>query len=168
MRPAATFLALLLALQVAAACSSSVPEVERREIKPWLVCGDCTNGELDRVVAMGETAERYLRAAISDGPTRADDSVMTRQSVEGVARANRYRNDRQIPGPVSPVDSSEVITRQLDDFRLRYRLRAAEALRRIDPRADSIAVRSLCSNPPPELVRMPEYRPRFATYGICP
>lgn len=158
----------MLALLVGAPACWSVPEVDRREIRPWLICGDCTDGELARVVALGERAERYLRAAIADGPTRADDSVMTAQLEEGVTRARRYRSDRGILAPLSSTDSVGVIQRQLDDFRLRYRLRAVQALRQIDARSDSSAVLRLCADPPPELVRQAEFRAQFAPFGTCP
>lgn len=160
-------LVLLVLLSGVPSCWS-VPEVDRREVRPWLICGDCTNGELARVVALGERAERYLRAAIAEGPTRADDSVMTKQLEEGVGRARRYRSDRGILAPLSSADSVGVIERQLDDFRLRYRLRAMQALRQIDARADSTAVMRLCADPPPELVRQSEFRAQFAPFGTCP
>ncbi len=146
-----------------------VPDVERREIRPWLVCDECTSGELDQVVAMGASAKRYLRAAIADGPSLADDSVMRYQAVEGVVRANRYRLQQQVAAlPVPSADSAAIVLRQVDDFRLRYRLRAAQALQQIDAASDSVAVLRLCSTPPPELVRMPEYRPLFNSFGPCP
>lgn len=157
-----------IASAVVAACWR-VPDVERREIRPWLVCDECTGGELGRVVAMGASARRYLRAAIADGPTLADDSIIRYQATEGVVHANRYRLQQPVAVPPLPsADSAEIVLRQVDDFRLRYRLRAAQALQQIDTRSDSVAVARLCSTPPPELVRMPEYRPLFNNFGACP
>lgn len=161
-------LALVFALLPGFVACWSVPEVDRRVVKPWLTCSDCTDGELERVVSLGSRATRYLRAAIIDGPTSTDDSLLTRQVGEGVQRARRYRAERRIGVLITSQDSSTVVNRQVDDFRLRYRLRAAQALHEIDARADSAAIFALCSNAPPELVKRPEFRLHFRRFGICP
>lgn len=158
----------LLGIALVALACWSVPEVDRREIRPWLVCSDCTSDELNRVLAIGPRAERYLRAAIVDGPTPADDSVITLQATEGVLRARRYRGLQHAADTVTSTDSSRIVRHQLSDFRLRYRLRAAEALVRIDPRLDSAAVRTFCTNAPPELLDRPAYKSQFRQYGECP
>lgn len=159
--------ALVAACALAVGCWS-VPEPERREVTAWLLCVHCGEPELTRLLSMGPRAERYLRAAIIDGPTRTDDSLVARQAVEVVLRAHRYRRDRGHMVPVSSADSSETIQRQVDDFRLRYRLRAAHALARLDAAADSAAIRTMCDSDPPELARRPEYREQFRLYGPCP
>jgi hypothetical protein len=142
--------------------------VERRTVRTWLTCVDCTEGELAEVVAMGSKATRYLRAAIADGPSTAEDSIVRRQATEGVLRARRYRADRSIPAAVGGPDSSAAVERQLAEFRFGYRLRAIEALHAIDPQADSVEVRQLCDHPPPELANRPDLRAQLKPYGICP
>lgn len=167
--------ALVLALAVGISCWS-VPDVDRRAVKPWLICSDCTRGELDRVVAMGPRVTRYLVAAIEDGPTAADDDHIAQNVREGVGRAGRNLQlrpgstgqDSALFATVDTVQVARIVARQLADFRLRYRLRAAEALSRIDARADSAAVAALCANPPTELRDRPEYRRQLSQFGTCP
>lgn len=159
---------VVLGIAVVALACWSVPEVDRYQIRPWLVCSDCTSDELNRVLAIGPRAERYLRAAIVDGPTTADDSVITLQATESVLRARRYRGVQVSTDTVSSADSTRIVRHQLSDFRLRYRLRAAEALARLDPRADSAAVRTFCTNAPQELLDRPAYKSQFRQYGECP
>jgi hypothetical protein len=157
---------LFVALLAAVAACWSVPEVDRHIINPWLICSDCTQGELDAVVQHGSRATRYLRHALINGPRPSDDSVALAMATEAVSRARRYRAEHGIIAAISSADSLAALTAHLEEFRLSYRLRAAEALRRIVP-ADSQTVGELCANPPPELVRHPEYRPRFKRFGAC-
>ena len=56
--PRLSLLSVLSVLSLIAACSGSsviwdVPTVDRQIVKPWLVCADCTGGELAQVVATG-------------------------------------------------------------------------------------------------------------------
>lgn len=159
---------LIIASGVLAAGCWSSPGPERQEIKAWLLCTHCGQPALVRVLSLGPRAEPHLRSAILDGPSRADDSLVVLQAEEVISRARRHRNDRGVVAPVSTSDSSETVQRQVDDFRLRYRLRAAFALARLDAGSDSVAVRQMCASDPPELVRRPEYREQFRLYGPCP
>lgn len=156
-----------------AACSGpsgiwDVPEVNRQIIKPWLVCGDCTHGEFARVLATGPRLTPYLAAALNDGPTHADDSLSRARAVEAVTRANRYRLRHVGPVAVlSTADSLRSVNGQHDDFRLTYRLRAAQALVRIDSLRATAGVTRFCTSGSRELTRQPQFRASFATIGPC-
>ena len=168
LRTAVLPLALLAAALAGPTACWGVPAVERRTVRSWLTCSDCTEGEFAAVVAMGPKATRYLRAAIADGPSLADDSILRLQATEGVVRARRYRADRSIPTVVGSQDSSATVEGQLVEFRFGYRLRAVEALHAIDAPRDSAEVKRLCENPPSELLNRPDLRALLKPYGPCP
>ena len=164
---------LVALVPLLAACSGSsviwdVPEVDRQIVKPWLVCADCSGGELDRVVATGRRLVPYLSAALLKGPTHADDSLAQRRAVEAVSRARRFRLGHLGPDAIlSPGDSLISVNGQHDDFRLTYRLRAAQALFRIDPVRAAEEVAQFCGGGSPELTRHQQYKLSFATLGLC-
>ena len=145
----------------------SVPEVDRRIVMPWLLCTDCTSGELDRVLVYGARVVPTLLSALHDGPTHAEDSVTALSATEGVLRARRYRV-RHGGVAITTADSLESVQRQLDNFQLTYRLRAAQALVRIDPLRAATAVDKVCSDQAQALNRRPEFKVSFKAIGACP
>lgn len=144
-----------------------VPAVDRRTLTEWLVCGDCTSSEFDRVVGNGPRMIPYLESALMDGPTAQQDSLVRRQGQETVARGQRYRLSRGIVG-ASTADSAEAVQRYVDGFRLTYRLRAATALARLDSARARALVGRFCLTNSPELVRHPEFKASFAAIAPCP
>ena len=146
----------------------SVPEVDRQIVMPWLLCTDCTTGELDRVVVYGKRVAPTLADALSAGPTSLEDSVTRVQAAEGVMRARRYRVRHNIVAPLTTADSLETVQRQLDHFQLTYRLRAAQALVRIDSLRAAGLVNDFCVSAANQLNRRPEFRVAFQAIGTCP
>ena len=165
---------VLLVCALVSACNGSggaaglwdVPEVSRQIIRRWLYCIDCTDGELASVTAKGATMVPYLSTAILDGAPPLDDSLAERRAIEAVNRVIRYRARRG--GTMSVDDSSNAVERQHDSFLLTYRLRAAQALRTIDPLRAATDVAQLCQQNPPEMQRQPAFRASFKSIGACP
>ena len=108
----------------------------------------------------------YLSTAILDGAPPLDDSLGERRAIEAVNRVIRYRARRG--GTMSAGDSSNAVQRQHDSFLLTYRLRAAQALRTIDPLRAATDVAQLCQQNPPEMQRQPAFRASFKSIGACP
>ena len=158
-----------IAALVAVACWA-VPDVDRRIVMPWLLCTDCTANELAKVLVYGDRVVPTLEDALREGPTNAEDSVTMLQATEAVLRARRYRNRHGIVTPLSTGDSSESVQRQLDHFQLSYRLRAAQALVRIDSLRAAALVDQFCAltTTVGQLQRRPEFRASFEAIGNCP
>lgn len=145
----------------------SVHSVDREVISPWLLCADCTQGELDRIVQTGPRLIPYLVTALQDGPTQTADSLARRRAIESGIRAANYRAKRSLP-LIPPGDSSELVENQMEGFNLTYRLRAAQALFRLNPARASTEVAQFCTNHPQELTKHSEFKPSFASIGACP
>ena len=163
-------LVLLLALMAASVgCSSiwDVPAVDRQIVNPWLECGDCIGGELDHVVATGTRLVPYLVVALRDGPSLHDDSLARGQAAEAVNRAKRYRGGHGPGALLTAVDSLRAVVGQHDNFRLTYRLRAAQALFKLDSARAATEVAHFCTSGSPELARNLQYKASFATLGPC-
>lgn len=158
----------LLAVTVLLGACWSVPEVDRQIIKPWLDCVDCTSDQLNRVVATGPRLVPYLESALRDGPLPTDTSLARQRAVQAVARAMRYRQRHGPPVAMTQDESLRVVTGQLDEFRLNYRLRAAQALFRLDSARASQLVAEFCASGPAELQRHPGYKTSFNRVGACP
>jgi hypothetical protein len=131
-----------------------------------LYCSDCTDGELARITAKGDILLPYLRSALLEGAPQLDDSLAARRAVDAVSRMIRYRARRN--ETMSAAESTAAVTRQHDAFLVTYRLRAAQALKTIDPLRAATDVRALCNNPPGELLRQPVYRASFKAIVSCP
>ena len=165
-------LSVLSVLSLIAACSGSsviwdVPTVDRQIVKPWLVCADCTGGELAQVVATGTRLVPYLASALRDGSTLHDDSLSRLRAATAVGHASRYRIAHGPVAPLTAPDSLAATTGQDDEFRLTYRLRAAQALFQIDPARAAAEVARFCTSGSQELARQPQYKASFATLGPC-
>jgi hypothetical protein len=145
-----------------------VPDADREIITPWLLCADCTSGELQHVVSHGRPMIRYLKAALFDGPTRADNAKASAQATEAVLRATRYRAGKGLPGPMATAESLAIVSRQEDYFKLTYRLRAAQALERIDSIDAKRSVLRFCLDSVPEYRKHPEFNAAFKRIGSCP
>jgi hypothetical protein len=72
----ALLLGLLLALP---ACGDDSTPAERRTVEEWLLCEECSDGELDSVVALGQRAVPLLKDAL-EGPTDDRRANMRRQA----------------------------------------------------------------------------------------
>ena len=66
------FLVALAAVQVAALTACRSDRAERAVIERWLLCEECTSGELEAVVALGDRATDRLQEALRTGPSQSD------------------------------------------------------------------------------------------------
>ena len=157
-----------------AACNGSggpggfwdVPEVDRQIIMTWLLCTDCIEGELEKVVQRGRKLVPYLSSALVEGPTEADDSLADMRAKEAYLRVLNYRRRRG--GVVTQAESLAVVAVQKDAFVLKYRLRAAEALARLDSTRAAGDVAAFCQANPILFERNPTYKVSFQAIGACP
>ena len=74
---------LVVALAVAASCGRSP---EQAVIERWLLCEECTSGELAAVVALGDDATGALRKALLEGPPPSDREHIRRHAASRYAR----------------------------------------------------------------------------------
>ena len=165
----------LLLCAMAGACEGSggpggvwdVPEVDRQIIMPWLLCTDCIDGELDHVVKRGRRLIPYLATAVRDGPTRHEDSLSQMRANEAYARLLSYRGRRGVVTQADSLALQSVVVAQKDAFLLKYRLRAAEALARLDSTRAALSVKAFCQANPDILARNPQYLTSFRAIGSC-
>jgi len=121
-------LTLILALT---ACDSLTPR-EQRTVQRWLLCDECTEGELDSVVALGDRGVKALEAALKGPPKKG------RENMELQAKAMFAR----IPGPT--ISMQKYVDHYLDNYEATYQSRAAIALARINsPRSRAVLLDAL-------------------------
>jgi hypothetical protein len=70
--PTLRLLAGLAAAQVAALAACGPTGAEKSVVERWLLCEECTSGELNAVVALRDRATGRLDQALRDGPSDAD------------------------------------------------------------------------------------------------
>jgi hypothetical protein len=129
--------ALVVALAVAG-CAAPTPPTTTPVILPperaaevrttviaWLECEECTEGELEAVVKLGQAAVPTLAASLRDGPSPARREQLRRHLEESHARLK----DR------SRTSAAVYVHRYTDNLEALYRVRAARALGVIGGRA---------------------------------
>jgi hypothetical protein len=101
-------------------------------IRRWLLCEECTDGELDSVLALGDRAVDPLASALIGPPLEGIENI--RRQVQGMyARA-----------PVDSIDSSQYMSYYLGNYVALYQRRAAVALDSLDtPRAREVLTQAL-------------------------
>lgn len=108
-------------------------------MRRWLLCEECTNGELDSVIAMGDRGQAAMEHALDRGPTRERRNKMRRQAEAMYAR---------IPSP-APVSRQRYVDHYLSNYLMGYRSRAIVALVRFNtPRARAALVDALRPDTP--------------------
>jgi len=111
--------ALLLAV---AACRPSTA-AERRTVQGWLLCEECSDGELDSVIAMGDRAVPLLRDALQGPPASRRDNM--RQQARAMYE--------MIPD-TTVISAQRYLDRYAENYVASYQSRAAVALGRIGTR----------------------------------
>lgn len=108
--------------------SPSQSEFQRlqRDLLAWFECEECTEGQLDSVIALGPAAIPSLSSALRAGPAPERLAELQRHL------AQRYENhaayaDRN-PGAALGRSQAEYIQRYSENFVALYRVRAAIAL----------------------------------------
>jgi hypothetical protein len=100
------------------ACDALTPR-EHRSVHEWLVCEECTDGELQKVVQIGDRAVWPLAQALRDAPTEGKEVVREQ------TRALRAR----VPGGLAV--QQEYVDEVVANYVGTYQQRAAVALRQI-------------------------------------
>ncbi len=98
----------------------------RRTIVEWLECEECTDGELEAVVKLGEVAVPNLSAALREGPSQASVELLRRHLVKTYGDLKEYEKTH----PEARVTSSEeeYVSTYMENYDALYRVRAATAL----------------------------------------
>jgi len=106
----------------------------------WLECEECTDRELERVVALGQAIVPSLAAVLEKGPAPAK-AELTRRSLRASYRRLADYAERH-PDFKLPMGEEEYVLTYLDNFRAVYRIRAAKALAAIGTEAAWEALRT--------------------------
>jgi hypothetical protein len=114
--------ALVVAMLAMAACNGAAPTpAERRTVEEWLLCEECSDGELDSVLALGDRAVPLLKDALEGPPD--DRRANMRQQSEAMWRGLQDTTAVLLPTFVARYDSNYVAS---------YQTRAAVALDSLD------------------------------------
>jgi hypothetical protein len=118
-----------LAVAVAVVLATCPGPRERAVIDRWLLCEECTSGELQAVVALGDEATGILRKALLDGPPSSDREHIRRHA------ASRYTRLR-----APSVGLSRWVDHYESSYVEHYQSHAATALGRIGTQAARAAL----------------------------
>lgn len=101
----------------------------RTTILAWLECIDCLDGQLQSVVALGETAVPHLIAALLLGPSPASRYEMSQH----LARSYQSLKQRAATHPNFQFKSNqqEYVDDYMDNYIATYRIRSSIALGKI-------------------------------------
>lgn len=103
-------------------------ERTRNTIVAWLECIDCRDGELQAVLALGDTAVPYLVQALLGGPSPASREVMRQHLVESFQSLQQNAPSHN----TSPLSSQQdYVQDYMDNYIAAYRIRASIALGKI-------------------------------------
>jgi hypothetical protein len=124
---------LVLVLGLVACGGSDTPEI----VKDWLLCDECTGGELDRLRSEGDRAVPLLMAALVAGPSPTQISNIEAQAASDFDAASRFRNRMSSAAPGAPAfTAGGVIAASVAGYDRGYRQRAIIGLDAIrTPRA---------------------------------
>ncbi len=107
----------------------------RRQIVLWLECEECTSGELDAVVKLGQAAVPSLAATLKEGPSNARKARMEQYLNETHERYDEYWKTHAADWPNpndprvgAPAEKNVFVQGFLENYSARYRMRAARAL----------------------------------------
>jgi hypothetical protein len=106
---------------------------EDRLVRRWLMCEECTRGELDSVLRLGERGWDAMEHALRRGPTRKRRDNMRRQAEAMYAR---------IPNP--RISRQRYVDHYVANYLATYSSRAIIALRRFNtPSAQAALLRAI-------------------------
>lgn len=104
-------------------------EREGRLVFGWMECDECTSGQADSVVALGQDVVNTLRTLLLEGPA-PQDVVRYRRHLQDVHRRLQLYAATH-PGTQAPRSSHVYVGRYLNNYIATYQVRAALALARI-------------------------------------
>ena len=120
--------ALFLIGYVVAACGQTAPAPtqQNRVIEKWLSCEECSNGELQALVQIGQPAVGPLATALRNGPPQTLRDERRRQLSAKYRASVEYA--RTHPDSPVPMSEDQYIRRHMDNLVLLYQIRAATGL----------------------------------------
>lgn len=101
----------------------------RQTIVAWLECEECTDGELDSVVKLGEGAVPSLIANLEKGPAPASLELVRRQLASNYQALTEYAKSH--PEAKTPMTQETYIKTYLGNYIALYRIRSAIGLAEI-------------------------------------
>lgn len=117
---------LTLVVLVAASVVLMRNDLDPKEtVNAWLLCDECSDGELSRVIALDRRAISLLTASLNTGPDsqqRANIRTQLRSDAAAVSRLGEMRVG------VSAIDTNAFFDRYVDNYAQTYRERALLAL----------------------------------------
>jgi len=119
---------------VLAACHPTA--AERNTVRRWLLCEECSEGELDAVVALGDRVTGELGTALQGPPASGRENVRN----QAIAMLRRSPN-------VSMSSQQQYVNRFVANYVATYQSRSAVALGQIGtPKAHAILLQALQSD----------------------
>jgi hypothetical protein len=109
---------LALGLVAAFAACTVLPPDDHRVVDRWLLCDECTAGELDSVRLLGSTAVPRLATALIDGPTLGRRKLMREKSTRSYVAIQ----------PPPTISQADYVNDLVSNYLARYQQRAASAL----------------------------------------
>jgi hypothetical protein len=101
----------------------------RRTLAAWLDCEECTDGELEAVLALGPLVTPTLAATLLEGPSPAARELERRELL--ARHAELVERGRRPPGRPFDAPAREWVDAQLETTVARYQVRSAQALERV-------------------------------------
>ena len=98
----------------------------RNAVVAWLECEECTEGQLDAVVKLGEVAVPSLVASLREGPSPAGREGVQRHLMQTYKDLKAYAATH--PEADVKMSEDEYVKMYMDNYVALYQTRAAEAL----------------------------------------
>jgi len=149
-------LAPLLVLPQTYEEDKSNPDAERaaqsrRMIISWLECEECTDGELQAVVRLGDVVVPSLTTILRDGPSPSRREIARRSLVDAYRQLRAYGETH--PEASITMSEDEYVEMYLGNYVANYQTRAATALAAIGGDRAKQALEAAMTAPSREDVR---------------
>lgn len=118
----AAVISVIILIVAAGGCAfwMAEPRAVGEQVKSWLECEECTDGELRRVVSLGDKAVPTLAAALRDGPSAEIRAQLSKDRLATYGKLKGY-------GPVWMTEE-EYVRKYTENAVVLYQVRAAVAL----------------------------------------
>jgi hypothetical protein len=98
----------------------------RRTLVAWFECEECSNGELEAVVKLGQLAVPNLAAALRGGPSPASREKLRRHLLTTYQDLLRYQKTH--PESKLPISEADYVKTYTENYIAQYQIRSAIAL----------------------------------------
>jgi hypothetical protein len=124
---------------------------DQRALRDWLECEECWEGELEKVVALGDRAVPSLSATLQEGMSPAARARLSRQLAERYAERVAWAQEH--PEAAVTMSRDEYVRHHVDNRDALYRVRSIRALAAIGTPAALRALREELERTPHEGIR---------------